>query len=80
MKQYIATFYTHYSAIRSCQSLSIQQITAQMAPVPRVLSTSCGTCVRYQAEEPHKELMHEDFESIYELTADQKYQRLIHNE
>lgn len=36
-----------------------------MAPVPRTLSTDCGTCVRYTAEAPFTELMHADYDAIY---------------
>ena len=36
-----------------------------MAPVPRTLSTDCGTCVRYEAATPLAELMHADYDAIY---------------
>ena len=36
-----------------------------MAPVPRVLSSSCGTCVRYRADGPMRELLHRDTEALY---------------
>lgn len=48
----IATFYSHFGAIRfkkTCDSLGW---TAQVMPVPRNLSSSCGTCVRYEGECP----------------------------
>ena len=38
-----------------------------MAPVPRTLSTDCGTCVRYTAEAPFTELMHADYDTIYRI-------------
>lgn len=48
----IATFYSHFGAIRfkrTCDSLGW---SAQVMPVPRNLSSSCGTCVRYEGECP----------------------------
>ena len=50
MTRYIATFHTHLAALRSSRSLTAAGIAAQMTPVPRKLSSSCGTCVRYEGE------------------------------
>ena len=50
MITYIATFYSHYGAIqfrRNCQAMNL---SAEVMPVPRDLSSSCGTCVRFHAE------------------------------
>ena len=44
--KYLATFHTHFSALRTSRSLTEAGIPAKMAPVPRKLSSSCGTCVR----------------------------------
>ena len=43
---YLATFHTHFSALRTSRNLTEAGIPAKMAPVPRKLSSSCGTCVR----------------------------------
>ena len=40
MEQYVATFHTHLSALRSCRALQKEETGARMAPVPRVLSNS----------------------------------------
>lgn len=46
---YIATFYSHFGAVRfKKESKGIIQ-KARMMPVPRTLSSSCGTCVRFEA-------------------------------
>ncbi len=37
-----------------------------MMPVPRALSSSCGTCVRYEADSPHAERFVKDLEAVYE--------------
>lgn len=65
MTRYIAIFHTHLAALRSSRSLSGRGITAQMTPVPRKLSSSCGTCVRYEAETPELSLLDRDTEAVY---------------
>ena len=50
MITYIATFYSHYGAIqfrRNCQAMNL---SAEVMPVPRDLSSSCGTCVKFTGE------------------------------
>lgn len=69
-EKYIATFYTHFAALRSFERMKESGISCALAPVPRFLSSSCGTCVRYTALSAHKELMHEDMERIVRLTGD----------
>lgn len=66
MEQYVATFHTHLAALRSCRALQRAGSTgARMAPVPRALSSSCGTCVFYQGEEPMLPLLDQDLEAVY---------------
>lgn len=50
MNQYIATFYAHFGAIRYKKICDKQGIYAKIMPVPRTLSSSCGTCVLYTAD------------------------------
>ena len=63
----IATFYAHFGAIRfkkTCDSLGW---SARIMPVPRDLSSSCGTCVRYEGlcpDEPPQEV-----EQIVHITS-----------
>lgn len=70
MQQYIATFHTHLSALLTSRALQSAGCTARMAPVPRTLSSSCGTCVRYEAEEAMLSSMDEDVERVYEVQGD----------
>ena len=51
MKQYIATFFSHFGAIRFQRLCTQLGCPAQLAPVPRSLSSSCGTCVLFQTAE-----------------------------
>lgn len=49
MRQYIATFFSHFGAVRF-QHLCVERgWQAQLRPVPRSLSSSCGTCVVFQS-------------------------------
>ncbi len=43
---YLATVYSHFGAIRYKHSCEAAGIPATLMPVPRSLSSSCGTCVR----------------------------------
>ena len=70
MKEYVATFYTHAGAIVGKRDLTALGIRAEMMPVPRALSSSCGTCVRYEADSPHAERFVKDLEAIYEAEKD----------
>ena len=51
MKQYIATLFSHFGAIRFQRLCTQLGWAAQLAPVPRSLSSSCGTCVLFQTAE-----------------------------
>ena len=66
MEQYIATFHTHLAALKSHRSLKSAGSPARMAPVPRKISSSCGTCVFYEAADPCYALLDEDTEAVYE--------------
>ena len=43
---YIVTFFSHFGAVRYKQLCGERGISCRMMPVPRDLSSSCGTCVR----------------------------------
>lgn len=80
MDLYIATFHTHLAALRSCNALKkTGSADARLAPVPRALSSSCGTCVMYQAGGPMRERMDADLEAIYRRTGD-GYETVCRNE
>lgn len=76
MEQYIATFHTHLAALRTSRTLTARGIPARMMPVPRKVSSSCGTCVSYEAAGPMAECMDEDAESIFRA-ADGGYELLL---
>ena len=71
----IATFYSHFGAIRfkrTCDSLGIK---ANVMPVPRNLSSSCGTCVRFEGDCPDDPP--QEVEQIVSVTSD-GYRMLYH--
>ena len=47
---YIATFYSHFGAVRFKKECKKENISAEAMPVPRNLSSSCGTCVRFETD------------------------------
>ena len=51
-----------------------------MAPVPRTLSSSCGTCVFYTSDDPHTELMDQDVEGVYRQNGAKGYEELFRNQ
>ena len=79
MREFIATFHTHLAALMTSRNLNGHGARASMMPVPRKLSSSCGTCVRYQAEEPLLDKMDTDVEAVYEVTGREEYTFLMEN-
>ena len=65
---YIATFFTHFAAISFARQLKGTDMKPQFMPVPRKLSSSCGTCVRFTLEDLDKiYLVEEDnYTPVYE--------------
>ena len=47
---YIATFYSHFGAVRFKKECKKNNIIAEAMPVPRDLSSSCGTCVKFETD------------------------------
>ena len=62
---YVATFHTHLAALRTFRALEALGVEARMAPVPRRLSSSCGTCVFFTAAAAMEEALDADLEALY---------------
>ena len=77
MKMYLATFHTHLAALRTQRTMKGLGISARMMPVPRRLSSSCGTCVRFEADTPCLNAMDGDIEGVYEEMGVECY-KLLH--
>ncbi|HIY20894.1 MAG TPA: DUF3343 domain-containing protein [Candidatus Flavonifractor merdigallinarum] len=75
----IATFHTHFGALefqKTCKALGDKP---KMMPVPRALSASCGTCVKFQIPFDPASMSHEDLDSVYAVDG-AAYRLLFHNE
>ena len=73
---YLATFHTHYGAMRFQKYCKKEGISAKMAPVPRELSASCGVCVCFAAANAPSPEEHEDMEHCYTMGEDGIYTRI----
>lgn len=66
---YIATFYSHFGAVRFKKICEAAGMKASMMPVPRNLSSSCGTCVRFEGDDPcPRGTYSEELEQVVEQT------------
>lgn len=71
MNQYIATFYSHFGAIRYKRICEAGGLKARVMPVPRRLSSSCGTCVSYEGDKPvYDEKYSDELEQIVKVTPE----------
>ena len=80
MREYVATFHTHLSALMTDRNLKGIGVISRMMPVFRKLSSSCGTCVVYTAEGPCLEQMDEDVEAVYEILGEERFSLHYQNE
>ena len=65
---YIATFHTHLGAMTFRNTLlSLGDDSAVMMPVPRALSASCGTCVRFELAFDPDRMYDEDLDRVVQL-------------
>ena len=77
---YIATFYSHFGAIRFKKLCQAAGMPAELMPVPRNLSSSCGTCVRCGGETPCRAAQYtEEVEQVVAVT-EQGYEGLYRAE
>lgn len=79
MSAYIATFFTHYDAMQFKRHLEGIGVEGVMSPVPRWLSSSCGTCVRFSMEEDRADdLPTDDLERLV-LVQGEKHRNIVDN-
>lgn len=66
---YLITFFAQFDAILANRILIGLHIPVRLMPVPRVVSSSCGTCVEFELEPgeeiPLDRLVHVELEHIY---------------
>ncbi|MEG1930862.1 MAG: DUF3343 domain-containing protein [Anaerovorax sp.] len=77
---YLVTFHTHFDAIQYVRFLKKENILGTLKPVPRKISSSCGTCAFFTAAEkidtPH--FVTEGCEEIFTVT-DGSFELLYRN-
>ncbi len=72
----IATFFSHFGAVSFRRTCEAAGIPARLMPVPRSLSSSCGTCVRFEGDEPFPGgKAPEDAEQMVEILPDGSFRR-----
>ena len=69
MNTYIITFYSHFSAIGFQKAMKKIGIKATLMPIPRHLSSSCGTCVKVYLNDlnTHTIIKYDGIEKIFEI-------------
>ncbi|MBC3803674.1 DUF3343 domain-containing protein [Acetobacterium fimetarium] len=74
---YIATFYSHFGAIRFKKKCIADGLSASVMPVPRSLSSSCGTCVTFTVSDEYylDENINEEIEQIV-CVEENKYRQI----
>ena len=76
METYIATFYSHFGAMRFQRFCAGLGLVARTMPVPRNLSSSCGTCTKVECDElPAYEEHKNELEAIVRV-VDGGYERI----
>lgn len=75
----IATFHTHFGALNFHRRLQRMGAESAMMPVPRKLSASCGTCVRFAVPFDADTMADEDLDKVYDRTPE-GYQLIFANE
>ena len=76
MNTYIATFFMHFGSIRYERLCKSKGYQARTMPVPRNLSSSCGTCVKYSAPEPLYDPAHDEMEKMVICNDDGSYTQI----
>lgn len=75
----VITFYTHHSAQMTFRVLKRESVNSRMAPVPRSLSSSCGSCVIVESDAIDLNLLDEDYEAVYKFDG-KSYVKISSNE
>ena len=77
--QYIVTFHSHFGATRFARGLRGKNVPCALKPVPRRVSSSCGTCAQFETEDDALALMTGDVDALYRR-AGEDYEQLWKNE
>ena len=66
----------HFGSIRYERMCKERGLEACTMPVPRSLSSSCGTCVKYRAPEPLFDPEHDEMEQMVIVEDDGSYTQI----
>lgn len=66
----------HFGSIRYERLCRSKGIEARTMPVPRSLSSSCGTCVKYRSREPLYDPDHDEMEQMVICNDDGSYTQI----
>lgn len=58
------TFFSHYGAIQFKKQMESRNLPVTLMPVPRFLSSSCGTCARLEGDMP-EDVPLDEIEGVY---------------
>ena len=64
---YIATFHSHFAAMQAAENFKAAGFKATLRPVPRKVSSSCGTCLSFDEEKAvnNSALFGDEVEAVY---------------
>ena len=64
---YLITFYSQFDAILANRILISAGVPVRLMPVPRAVSSSCGTCVQFDLDRPpvQSDLPRVEWEDVY---------------
>lgn len=75
MGDYIATFFSHFGAMAFKKKCDKEGYPAVIMPVPRNLSSSCGTCVKFTgSEETAQSWCSDEVEQLVEILENGEFQ------
>ncbi len=60
----VLTFYSHHEAVRQKRKLSDAGLKSTLIPVPRALSSSCGTALLAECTDIDRSLLTDGVESV----------------
>lgn len=76
----IATFHTHLGAMSFQRRLKAAGDAPAMMPVPRALSASCGTCVKFTLDFDPQTMADEDLDAVYAAGDGGSYRLIFQND
>ena len=78
---YLATFHTHFDAMQFARYCKKNNIPSEIKPVPRKVSSSCGSCVTFLWDKDNcmDQFTSKELESLYQV-QDHDYVLIYHED